>query len=126
VSAPIACEPRHPSWLAPDVDALLDELRIGRVAADPAPVAGADRPGGWSGLTYLRLHGSPRIYYSDYTEDAIRAALVPLAQRQSKGGECWCIFDNTAAGAATHNALTARRMVEEGFSISDDGRQPTS
>jgi uncharacterized protein YecE (DUF72 family) len=123
VSGPIACEPRHPSWFAPEIDALLSELRIGRVAADPAPVAGGDRPGGWSGLTYLRLHGSPRIYYSDYPDDAIQAALDPLAQRHAKGSDCWCIFDNTAAGAATHNALTAKRMAKQGFLISEDGRK---
>ena len=57
----VVCEPRHASWFTPDVDGLLGELRVARVAADPAPVAGAGEPGGWRSLSYYRLHGSPRI-----------------------------------------------------------------
>ena len=33
--APVVCEPRHPSWMEPAVDAMLKELMIARVAADP-------------------------------------------------------------------------------------------
>jgi uncharacterized protein YecE (DUF72 family) len=105
---PIACEPRHNSWFMPEVEDLLNELRIGRVAADPAPALGADRPGGWGGLTYVRLHGSPRVYYSSYSEEAVRAVAASLTRRAAEGSECWCIFDNTAVSAATGNALTAR------------------
>ena len=76
----IACEPRHRSWFTPDVDALLVDLRIGRVAADPAPVPEADAPGGWRGLTYFRLHGSPQIYYSPYTEAEVDGVVAQLAQ----------------------------------------------
>jgi uncharacterized protein YecE (DUF72 family) len=52
VPGSIVCEPRHVSWFTPEVEALLTELRIARVAADPAPVSGADEPGGWRGLSY--------------------------------------------------------------------------
>jgi uncharacterized protein YecE (DUF72 family) len=34
---PIAIEPRHLSWFAEEVDQLLTQLQIARVAADPAP-----------------------------------------------------------------------------------------
>ena len=114
VDGQIACEPRHASWLAPDVEMLLTDLRVGRVAADPSPVSGAGEPGGWNGLTYIRLHGSPRIYYSTYDDATIQANLARLAARHMAGSECWCIFDNTAAFAATPNALTAKRMVADG------------
>ena len=40
-------------------DELLNTLQIARVAADPACCPGADQPGGWRGLDYWRLHGSP-------------------------------------------------------------------
>jgi uncharacterized protein YecE (DUF72 family) len=36
VQGSIVCEPRHASWSTPEVEALLDRLRIARVAADPA------------------------------------------------------------------------------------------
>ncbi|WP_174273717.1 DUF72 domain-containing protein, partial [Sphingomonas bacterium] len=60
----MVCEPRHPSWFTAEADALLAGHRIARVAADPALVPAAADPGGWRGLTYRRLHGSPRIYWS--------------------------------------------------------------
>lgn len=107
----IVCEPRHASWFTPEVEGLLDALRISRVAADPAPAAGAGEPGGWRGLTYYRLHGSPRIYYSPYELEMITGMARRLADDAAAGVETWCIFDNTAAFAATANALTTWSMV---------------
>jgi uncharacterized protein YecE (DUF72 family) len=60
----IAAEPRHASWFTADADACLGEHRIARVAADPVLAPGGERPGGWAGLHYRRLHGSPRMYYT--------------------------------------------------------------
>lgn len=97
--ASIACEPRHPSWFAASADAALAAHRVARVAADPPRAAGDGTPGGWRGLAYWRLHGSPKIYHSDYPE----AALQQIAERLRPGD--WCIFDNTAAFAALGNAL---------------------
>jgi uncharacterized protein YecE (DUF72 family) len=104
----VVCEPRHPSWFTPDVEALLSELRIARVMADPPPVPEAARPGGWAGLTYLRLHGSPRIYYSAYTPDILDQAAQRLRAAAASTGEQWCIFDNTALGEAMHDALALK------------------
>jgi uncharacterized protein YecE (DUF72 family) len=111
VEGPLVCEPRHTSWFTPDVEGLLDELRIARVAADPAPVSGADKPGGWRGLSYYRLHGSPRIYYSAYSPEYLAAIAERIARDAAAGIETWCIFDNTAAFAATGDALTTRSLV---------------
>ena len=96
----IVCEPRHPSWFNA-ADALLSRYHVARVAADPPPVAAAREPGGWSGLAYYRLHGSPRTYWSAY--DQRRLDDVAATVRGSSS-EAWCIFDNTAAGAALENA----------------------
>lgn len=103
-SAALACEPRHVSWFTPEVGAWLREHRISRVAADPARVPDADLPGGWPGLHYFRLHGAPRIYYSAY-DRAYLGTLKSRLSAASSSGEVWCIFDNTAAGAALQNAL---------------------
>jgi uncharacterized protein YecE (DUF72 family) len=102
---PVGCEPRHASWFTPEIDDWLDERRIARVAADPAPVAGAGEPGGWNGLAYYRWHGSPRIYYSDYDDAALAALGGHLDARRKRGVPTWCILDNTALGAALGNAL---------------------
>jgi uncharacterized protein YecE (DUF72 family) len=111
VAGSIICEPRHASWFTPEVEGLLDRLRIARAAADPAPVPGADDPGGWRGLSYYRLHGSPRIYYSAYSPPYLAAIAEVLASDAAAGIETWCIFDNTAAFAATGDALTTRSLV---------------
>jgi uncharacterized protein YecE (DUF72 family) len=108
----IVCEPRHVSWFSPEVDALLDELRIARVAADPSPVPGGDMPGGWRGLSYYRLHGSPRIYYSAYSSEFLTGIAERIAHDARAGIETWCILDNTAAFAATGDALTTRSLVQ--------------
>ncbi|WP_431271194.1 DUF72 domain-containing protein [Dankookia sp. P2] len=105
----IACEPRHRSWFTDEVDQLLTQFRIARVAADPAVVARAGVPGGWPGLRYHRLHGSPRMYYSAYPRDALDLLARQLAQG---GGEAWCIFDNTAEGAAAADAMTLTGILD--------------
>lgn len=97
------CEPRHPSWFTPQADARLRTHHIARVAADPEVCAGAALPGGWPGIVYYRQHGSPRTYYSRYEPPEIAALAVRLDR--SSAPERWCIFDNTAAGAAAENAL---------------------
>jgi uncharacterized protein YecE (DUF72 family) len=100
----VVCEPRHASWFTPEVDDLLVTAQIARVAADPAPVLASARPGGWPGLVYYRLHGSPVMYESDYDASALEA-LAQAVRAAAGTATVWCIFDNTALGAATVNAL---------------------
>jgi uncharacterized protein YecE (DUF72 family) len=106
----VVCEPRHPSWFASPVESLLENFRIGRVAADPPVVTAADTPGGWRGIAYFRLHGSPRVYYSEYGPDFIERLVPQLIELQS-AGSVWCIFDNTAAGSATSNTLALQERI---------------
>jgi len=102
--AKLACEPRNASWFRSEADALLIEHRVCRVAADPASCKGAGKPGGWRGLSYWRLHGSPRMYRSSYS-DCI-GDYARLLREEAAGRETWCVFDNTASGAAAGDALT--------------------
>lgn len=106
IATPVALEPRNVSWFAPGMDAWLAERKVVRAAADPAKIDGAGEPGGWSGLVYYRWHGSPRIYYSTYDDAALAALKLRLDQSLKTGAAAWCIFDNTASGAAFGNALT--------------------
>ena len=109
----VACEPRHESWFGAAADAALRRHRVARVAADPARVPAAEEPGGDQGLIYYRLHGSPRMYYSDYEPERIALWGARLLSAASTGAEAWCIFDNTTLGAATGNALALSRVVSE-------------
>ena len=107
----LVCEPRHPSWFGESAEAALVTARIARVAADPARVPEAAEPGGWTGVVYRRLHGAPRVYSSPYCLPDIQ--LIAREMRPSTGQyrSSWCIFDNTALGEATANALQLVRAL---------------
>jgi uncharacterized protein YecE (DUF72 family) len=107
----IVCEPRHATWFSDEAEHLLQAFEVGRVAADPARHPSAGVPGGWNGVAYWRLHGSPHIYYSAYDD----ATLRPLADglRSTVARETWCVFDNTASGAAAPNALALRARLRD-------------
>jgi len=101
----VVCEPRHPSWFAPQVDGELAALAIGRVAADPPRHPAADGPGGLRDTAYFRLHGSPRLYWSAYDDDFLDRLELRLTEVARRARAAWCIFDNTGSGAAAANAL---------------------
>ena len=99
----IACEPRHESWFTAKADAALCNLEVTRVAADPARCAVAAEAGGKRRFAYYRWHGSPRMYYSKYTDAQLLAFAAGLNRTRAK--ETWCIFDNTARYHAWDDAL---------------------
>lgn len=104
-SGALVIEPRHKSWASPAAHALLQEYAIDRVLADPAPVwplSDFREP-----PRYVRLHGTPKIYYSSYSDAEIGTFAKHL------GAESWCVFDNTASGAAIENALAMRDDVTD-------------
>ena len=107
--ARIACEPRNLSWFSDDADLLLAELSVARVAADPAVCDAAERPGGWRGLAYWRLHGSPVMYRSSYDD---RIEDLAREMRSGPAPESWCIFDNTASSVAAGDALSLLAAVQ--------------
>jgi uncharacterized protein YecE (DUF72 family) len=114
----IACEPRHPSWFEAEADALLAGMEVARVAADPARRPEAASPGGWRGLGYWRLHGSPIMYRSAYGADRLESYAKAIAADLEAGRQSWCMFDNTAASAATADALALQRRLADGGSAS--------
>ena len=101
----IAVEPRHASWFTTEGDALLAHWQAARVLADPVLHDAGRMPGGWPGLVYCRLHGSPRTYYSAYQPGVIGALAERIEAARHAARSVWCIFDNTASGAAASNAL---------------------
>jgi len=109
----IACEPRHVSWFRANVDAALRERGITRVVADPARVPRAAAPAGDRKAEYLRLHGSPRMYYDAYSDETLARLAHRLARPGKRTRERWCIFDNTAEGHAIDDALKLRALVAD-------------
>jgi uncharacterized protein YecE (DUF72 family) len=110
----VVCEPRHASWFTREAEQVLVSMQVARVAADPAPVPEAAQPGGWTGLIYYRLHGSPEMYASAYSASYLDKFAQQL-HLSIQAVPAWCIFDNTALGAATANALDlCTRLSERG------------
>jgi uncharacterized protein YecE (DUF72 family) len=111
-SGDVVWEPRHGSWFDDEADDLLKEFQIARAVADPACVPASNRPGGLASLVYFRLHGSPRRYYSTYSDDFLKKLGVRLASLVA-GARVWCVFDNTASGSAIQNALELRARLRK-------------
>ena len=109
----VVLEPRHASWFGAGVDQMLRGFEVARAAADPpAGSSAASVPGGWGGLRYWRLHGSPRKYWSAY-EDGFLSG-VAEAVRAEKAAMTWVVFDNTAQGHALGDALRLKELVSGG------------
>lgn len=115
---PIVFEPRHKSWTFADALQLQREFRLSKVFADPSP---CPLPVGEMPLTeviYFRLHGSPKIYKSDYSRDYLQRMSENIRQWQHLGKEVWCIFDNTTYGFATKNALELTSLLNSPQTVS--------
>lgn len=97
----IAFEPRHLSWTNKDALKLLDFYDVTKVEADPER---CPSPPVKSRARYLRLHGSPQIYKSNYEDDALETLAAEIKPRD------WVIFDNTTFGYATANALDLQAL----------------
>ncbi|MCR5857183.1 DUF72 domain-containing protein [Mesorhizobium sp. J428] len=114
----IALEPRHPSWFCHEAETMMKTHHVARVAADPSRAANGDEPGGWDQLRYFRLHGTPDVYFSDYSAESLLAIGRRVAASSADGAEVWCIFDNTAKSHALGNALSLMR------SLGEPGQEP--
>lgn len=70
--------------------------------ADPCTVP--IEPGPEDRLVYYRLHGSPRVHWSGYSEGYLDELAAKIASLRARA-EGWCTFDSTAAGFAQPDAL---------------------
>jgi uncharacterized protein YecE (DUF72 family) len=110
----VVVEPRHASWFAREPERLMREFEVTRAMADPATGSSlASEPGGWTGLRYFRLHGSPRRYWSEYTDEFLFGIAEQIAA-SGESGETWVIFDNTAAAHALGDAMKLQKIVSAG------------
>jgi len=106
-SANIVCEARSSSWFISEATAVFEAYGVTRVVADPVPLGCELAPQPQSRFAYYRLHGSPKMYYSAYSINYLQGAAAAMRAT----AESWCIFDNTAAGAAWSDATTLQRLV---------------
>jgi uncharacterized protein YecE (DUF72 family) len=108
--ATIVCEARHSSWFSSRASETLGASDVHRAIADPPVIAGNAGTALPDRFAYCRLHGSPRMYYSAYSEERL-ALLGRQLQKFRWRGRAWCIFDNTASGAAWPNGRLLQTQV---------------
>jgi uncharacterized protein YecE (DUF72 family) len=110
---PVAFETRHASWNTTSALDLFQDFRLASVLADPNPTG--ERPKTFlraAELVYLRLHGSPEIYKSDYEKERLLVYAEQIETFLTSHQQVWCIFDNTTFGHATGNALELKGMID--------------
>ena len=107
----LACEPRHASWGSVAAEQCLRRGGVARVAADPPRWPGGDSPGGAASCVYFRMHGQPRIYFSEYAPERLERLAAQIAAAAARSAQVWCLLDNTAHGHALGNALTLQRRL---------------
>jgi len=120
-AGPLVWEPRNGTWFSPGVTSLLARYQVALVAADPAPVPAGAIPAAWPLVVYFRLHGAPRKYWSRYSEADIQT-LARTLRGMVTATEAWCVFDNTAGGAAIENALELLERLEDKKDPTDGAR----
>jgi uncharacterized protein YecE (DUF72 family) len=109
-TGPLALEPRHLSWLSPEGLDLFQQFGISKVIADPERCPLDLEKVASSGMLYLRLHGTPDIYKSQYETNTVKMYLQQILKHRQELQTAWCIFDNTTFGHATFNALEMSEM----------------
>ncbi len=105
-----ALEPRSPDFVRPESLALLHRYDIALVAADSGrwPLFEEET----ASFIYLRLHGSPITYASQYTDDALDrwAAKISAATRARR--DAYAYFDNDGHAHAPQDALRLAARVQ--------------
>jgi uncharacterized protein YecE (DUF72 family) len=123
----VVIEPRHPSWGSDKAIKLLSKYSISKVLADPEPCKiSREARSKVESVRYLRLHGSPMIYKTLYPNSIIKRIAKSISEPICPAQETWCIFDNTAYGYATMNALELQRILGCSITNTESADRSTS
>ena len=101
-----AIEFRHASWWTDEVFQAFRQRKLIFCSVNypglPAEII-ATTP-----TAYVRLHGTPRLFYSEYGDEDLRNMMQQLGRL--KLNDAFVYFNNTASPAGILNALAVRRM----------------
>jgi uncharacterized protein YecE (DUF72 family) len=104
----LACEARHPTWFGDEATAVLRDAGITRVIADPPKGQPGEHVPTAQDI-YIRLHGSPRVYYSDYEAAWLAQLGETMAGHVAAGRQVWCVFDNTMSRTFVDQAIALQQ-----------------
>lgn len=107
---PLVIEFRHPDWITDRTERLLDEAHATWCLAD-MPVCPVTRPTVGASVLYLRRHGTDGRYRGSYSDQALQADADLICAWAAKGRDTFTFFNNTADGAAVHDARRLQGLV---------------
>jgi uncharacterized protein YecE (DUF72 family) len=121
----LAVEPRHDSWWAPDVRAVLERRGAALCWADRRgrPVTPLWRTADWG---YLRLHEGQARPWPCYGRQSLRTWAGRLADTWPDDADVFVFFNNDPGGAAVDNALTFAALVRRTGRSVTRTRRPAS
>jgi uncharacterized protein YecE (DUF72 family) len=97
---------RNESWWRQDVMEILGNNNISFCTVNypklPAAVIKTTQTG------YVRMHGNPKLFYSEYTKRQIESLYNEIQKQNFK--EVYLYFNNTASAAGIINALQAKEL----------------
>jgi uncharacterized protein YecE (DUF72 family) len=101
---------RHRSWFDDETAHYLAEAGIAVCLSDAEAWPMWDRV--TTDLVYIRLHGHTQTYVSSYSTPELMQWTERIEQWLRQGKQVHVYFDNTAKGAAPHNALELQKLLQ--------------
>lgn len=101
---------RNPSWLAPEVEAILRERNMAFCIHDypgartPDVVTSGD-------LAYVRLHGYTGLYVGNYPRRSLQYWARRIRRLSGQARDVYVYFNNDTLAAAPHDAKVLRAML---------------
>ncbi len=105
-----AIEFRHGSWFDDGVYELLG--RFGAAFCCQSHPRLPETVVRTAGFVYVRFHGVPRLYASDYSKRELSRWARAIREAAGEKAPIYCYFNNDAEGHAVANARTLRELLE--------------
>lgn len=97
---------RHESWWKDEVFEILGKHKI--IFCNVSHPTLPDSISKTNSIGYLRFHGSPKMFYSSYSNDYLKEIKSKIAENSFE--EFYIYFNNTASIAGVLNALEMKKM----------------
>lgn len=107
---PLVIEFRHAEWITDHTERVLTDAHASWCLAD-MPVCRVTRPMAGAPILYLRRHGIDGRYYGSYDDQTLQQDAELICESASKGVPTYAFFNNTADGAAVHDARRLQYLV---------------
>lgn len=105
----VVFEFREPSWLSPDVLAVLEKFNVALCLAD-WPDVSVEGPI-TANFVYVRRHGAGSLYAGSYSRPRLRREAARIQGWLAEGRSVYVYFNNDANANAVANALTLKELL---------------